>query len=77
MRDSHMSLAVLEIRLGENDDCSAVCDEFARQRVPFIFLTGYATAPRYWEHIPILTKPARPSEVTNALSRTREKRQAA
>ena len=67
LRESHVSLAVLDIRLGENEDCSAVSDELARQGVPFIFLTGYATPPCQWKHIPMLTKPARPSEVIDAL----------
>ena len=77
LRDSHVSLAVLDIRLGEHDNCSPVCDELARQRVPFIFVTGYATPLRCWEHIAIVTKPARPSEVTNALHRICEERYAA
>ena len=29
LRDGHVSLALLDIRLGGNDDCSAVCDELA------------------------------------------------
>ena len=76
LRDSHVSLAVLDIRLAEHEDCFAISDELARQGVPFIFLTGYATAPRQWEHIPLLTKPASP-EVTNTLYHLCKRRHAA
>jgi DNA-binding response OmpR family regulator len=41
IRNEHVSAAVLDVNLGQGDDCSAVCDELSRQGVPFIFYTGH------------------------------------
>ena len=53
-----LSAAVVDINLGDGDDCSAVCKRLSERGIPFVFHTGDARADilRKWPDAPILTK---------------------
>jgi CheY-like chemotaxis protein len=55
-----LSAAVVDINLGDGDDCSAVCKRLSERGIPFVFYTGEARADilRKWPDAPILTKLA-------------------
>ena len=55
-----LSAAVVDIDLGDGDDCSAVCKRLSERGIPFVFYTGNARADilRQWPRAPVLTKLA-------------------
>jgi CheY-like chemotaxis protein len=55
-----LSAAVVDINLGDGDDCSAVCKRLSERGIPFVFYTGEARADilRKWPDAPVLTKLA-------------------
>jgi DNA-binding response OmpR family regulator len=61
IRGSEVSVAIVDINLG-GQDCSEVCRELTRRKIPFLFYTGY-TAPHFpneWAAVPFISKPASP-----------------
>ena len=77
--DRHVSLAVLDVHLGVNEDCSDVCEELTRQGIPFMFYTGHRNVQvlEDWPHAPILGKPAKPDDIARMLGRLCDQRNAA
>ena len=63
-----IAAAVLDINLG-GDDCSVLCTHLSQRQIPFVFYTGYATAPDGWGYVPIITKPAHPTQIVDAVER--------
>ena len=55
-----LSAAVVDIDLGDGDDCAAVCKRLSERGIPFVFYTGNARADilRQWPRAPVLTKLA-------------------
>ena len=71
MNKHKVTAAVLDVHLGTNDDCGDVCEELTRQGVPFLFYTAYGNVRvlEEWDNIPVVSKPAYPSEITATLTR--------
>jgi ActR/RegA family two-component response regulator len=66
-----LSGAVIDLRL--RDDCATpLCRRLAQRNVPFVIYTGYPAeaVQREWPTVPIIRKPARLDEITDALSRS-------
>jgi CheY-like chemotaxis protein len=63
-----ISAAILDINLGR-EDCSALCQNLSQRRIPFVFYTGYATAPDGWSDVPIITKPAQGTQIVDTVER--------
>jgi DNA-binding response OmpR family regulator len=63
-----IAAAVLDINLGA-DDCSVLCKHLSQRQIPFVFYTGYATAPDGWGYVPIITKPAHPTQIVDTVER--------
>jgi CheY-like chemotaxis protein len=57
---AEISVAVLDINLGDSD-CSAACRALFRRQIPFLFYTGYPDAEvlKEWPDTPVLIKPAK------------------
>jgi CheY-like chemotaxis protein len=55
---SQICAAIVDVNLG-GDDCSSVCAALTKRSIPFMFYTGYSSAPALsaWPHAPTLTKP--------------------
>jgi DNA-binding response OmpR family regulator len=67
--DRHqISAAVLDIKLG-GDDCALLCEHLLQRQIPFVFYSGYAKAPDGWNNVPIISKPARGSQIVDAVER--------
>lgn len=51
--------AIVDVKLG-GDDCSSICAALTKRSIPFMFYTGYSTAPALsaWPHVPTVDKPA-------------------
>ena len=63
------SAAVLDINL-DGDDCTVLCQSLSQRHIPFVFYTGYPTAPDGWNDVPIISKPAYGAQIvacTNAV----------
>jgi CheY-like chemotaxis protein len=60
--------AVLDINLG-GEDCSVFCQHLSQLQIPFVFYTGYATAPDGWSNVPIITKPAHGTHIVDTVER--------
>ena len=63
------SAAVLDINL-DGDDCTVPCQSLSQRHIPFVFYTGYPTAPDGWNNVPIISKPAYGAQIvacTNAV----------
>jgi CheY-like chemotaxis protein len=69
IRSADISVAVLDINLGDRD-CSAACRALFHRGIPFLFYTGYADAQvlKEWPDVTVLTKPARPEAVVAAVA---------
>jgi CheY-like chemotaxis protein len=65
-----LSAAVVDIDLGEGDDCSAVCKRLAQRGIPFVFYTGNARADILleWPQAPVLTKLVDKQRVVNVVA---------
>jgi DNA-binding response OmpR family regulator len=59
-----LSAAVLDVKV-KGQDCSAICRRLADRGVPFIFYTGYKTAPilSEWAKAPVVSKPSTPDDI--------------
>lgn len=66
-----LSAAVVDINLGDGDDCSAVCKRLSERGIPFVFYTGEARADilRKWPDAPILTKLADKQRIVEVVAR--------
>ena len=66
-----LSAAVVDINLGDGDDCSAVCKRLSERGIPFVFYTGEARADilRKWPDAPILTKLADMQRIVEVVAR--------
>ena len=66
-----LSGAVVDLRLGA-DSSMPICRRLADRNLPFVVHTGYAAdaVEREWPSVPIIQKPSRPHEITDALSRS-------
>jgi CheY-like chemotaxis protein len=64
-----IAAAILDVSLGAHD-CSPACAALARRRIPFIFYSGYCSAPvlEQWADAPKISKPARRECVISLLS---------
>jgi DNA-binding response OmpR family regulator len=60
--------AIVDVSLG-GDDCSSVCAALTRRSIPFMFYTGYTSAPSLsqWPTAPALSKPAAGSTMVAAM----------
>jgi PAS domain S-box-containing protein len=68
--EDHLSAAILDIRLN-GDEVWPVARLLTQRRVPFVFYTGHfdsTSLPAEWAARPILTKPARPTQIVGALA---------
>jgi CheY-like chemotaxis protein len=63
-----IAAAVLDINLG-GDDCSGLCHHLSQHQIPFVFYTGYATAPDGWSDAPVITKPAEATLIVERVER--------
>src|SRR5262245_10076191 len=63
-----IAAAVLDINLG-GDDCSVLCKHLSQRQIPFVFYTGYAAAPDGWGYVPIIAKPAHPTQIVETVER--------
>ena len=74
-----VSLAILDVHLGSNEDCGGVCEELTRKGIPFMFYTAYKNIRvlEEWPHAPVVGKPARPRDITRVLDRLCDQRRAA
>ena len=67
-----LDAAVLDVDLGQ-EDVFPLADYLAEHGVPFVFHTGHAEIERLhrrYEHVPVIAKPAPPSEVIGRLVST-------
>jgi CheY-like chemotaxis protein len=64
----HITGAVVDIHLG-GDDFTVLCHHLSQRQIPFVFYTGYATAPAGWGHVPIIRKPAHRAQIVGAVER--------
>ena len=63
-----IAAAVLDINLdGENG--SVLCQHLSQREIPFLFYTGYATAPDGWRDVPIITKPGHGTHIVDTVER--------
>jgi DNA-binding response OmpR family regulator len=60
--------ALVDIKLN-GQDASPLCRLLAERPIPFVFHSGYSTAPDGWDHIPIVEKPASREEIVEAVGR--------
>ena len=60
-----IAAALLDINLG-GEDCSVLCEHLSQRKIPFAFYTGYVAAPDGWRDVPIITKPARRTQIVNS-----------
>jgi len=60
--------AIVDVKLGGHD-CSSVCAALTKRSIPFMFYTGYLSAPALlaWPHAPSLSKPAAGSTMVDAI----------
>jgi DNA-binding response OmpR family regulator len=66
----HFDVAIVDINLhGEMD--FPIADELMRQRIPFVFCTGYDTTvvPQRFAGVPLLQKPVDPSRLIEHIGR--------
>ena len=66
-----LSGAVIDLCLGA-ESAIPIFRRLAHRNVPFVVHTGYATDAlrREWPAVPIIQKPARPDEITDALAQS-------
>ena len=69
IRSAEISVAVLDINLGDRD-CSAICRALFHRRIPFLFHTGHANADvlKEWPEVPVLIKPAQTTEIVGRVA---------
>jgi DNA-binding response OmpR family regulator len=62
--DTEVDAALLDVRLG-NELVTPIADALARNRVPFVFLTGYAKrdVPTPYGDRPVIEKPCTPAQL--------------
>jgi DNA-binding response OmpR family regulator len=68
--EDNLSAAILDIRLYD-EEVWPVARRLAEQGIPFVFYSGHFgsdTLPADFAGRPILSKPARPSQIVNALA---------
>jgi CheY-like chemotaxis protein len=63
-----ISSAVLDVKLG-GEDCAVLCEHLSQRDIPFVFYSGYSTAPDGWQHVPIITKPGQLNQIVAAVER--------
>jgi CheY-like chemotaxis protein len=65
--------AILDINVA-GTEVFPVARELAERSIPFIFLSGYASAtlPQVWRSRPTLRKPFRPQDLARAMAKTFE-----
>jgi DNA-binding NtrC family response regulator len=64
----HISAAILDIKLG-GEDRSVLCQHLSQRQIPFVFYTGYGTAPGGWHDVPIIPKPVHGTQIVDAVER--------
>lgn len=69
VQHTDISLAVLDVQLAENNDCTPVCYVLEKKQVPFIFHTGYTTGGVLDEFpkASILVKPATKAQLVDCV----------
>ena len=67
---AHICAAIVDVNLG-GEDCSSVCAALSRRSIPFMFYTGYSTAPsvRAWAAVPAIAKPAASDTIVETVTR--------
>lgn len=59
LSSTDFSAAVLDVQLGPDEDCSAVCVALLERHVPFMFYTAYTSSRVFddWPSAPVVAKP--------------------
>ncbi len=69
IRNQALSLALLDVNLGEND-CSEICQLCAARGIPVIFHTGYTPehVAKTWPQAVVLSKPVTPRQIIDIVA---------
>jgi CheY-like chemotaxis protein len=62
-----VSAAVLDCRLGREEDSAAICSLLEQRGVPFVFYSGYDDMQQLWPHVVRVSKPADGRRLVEAL----------
>ena len=71
LSSNEIAAALLDVNLGSTGNCEAMCHHLEQLGIPFGFYTGYRNEPlmREWSSVPVITKPATPQELIDAMRR--------